>query len=38
MEEFLLVDNFEQIERESDQIQLLTTDLVEVLMNSSIYY
>jgi hypothetical protein len=35
---FMKVSNFEELERESDRIQPLTPEIVEVLMNSALYY
>lgn len=33
-----MVDNFEEIEEQSDHLQPMTPELVEILMNSAQYY
>ena len=38
MEKFMMIKNFEQIEADSDIIQPLTLESVEILMNSAVYY
>jgi hypothetical protein len=38
MESFLQVNNFDEIEKESDKIQPLTCELIEILLNSADYY
>ena len=38
VEKFLMIDNFSQIEKDSKKIEPLTSDMVDVLMNSAIYY
>lgn len=38
MVHFLKVDNFDQIEQQSEIIQPLTQDMIDVLMNSADYY
>ena len=38
MESFLQVNNFDEIEKESDKIQPLTIELIEILLNSADYY
>jgi len=38
MEKFLMVPNFEEVERDSDNILPLTIEIVDVLMNSAVYY
>ena len=35
---FLMVPNFDEIEEQSDNLQPLTPELVEILMNSAQYY
>ena len=38
MEQFLLIDNFDQIERDSETIEVLGTEMVDILLNSAEYY
>lgn len=38
MEQFLLVDNFDLIESESEAIEPLGSEMVDVLLNSAVYY
>ena len=38
MEQFLLVDNFDLIESESEGIEPLGSEMVDVLLNSAVYY
>ena len=38
MTELLCIDDFEQIHTESSIIQPLTTDMVDILMNSAVFY
>ena len=38
MEQFLLIDNFDQIERESEAIEALGAEMVDILLNSAEYY
>ena len=38
MEQFLLVDNFDQVERDSETIEVLGTEMVDILLNSAVYY
>lgn len=35
---FMQVSNFEELDRDSDKIQPLTTEMVDILMNSADYY
>ena len=38
MQDIFLVENFEQIEYLSDNIQPLTVEMIDVLMSSALYY
>ena len=38
MEKFLAIKNFDQIELQSDFIQPLPIEMVDILMNSAVYY
>ena len=38
MVNFLKVENFDQIEEQSESIQPLNFEMIEVLMNSALYY
>ena len=38
MEKFLLVTKFREMEKDCDKITPITSDLVEILMNSADYY
>lgn len=38
MKNVLVYDNFETIEALSDNIQPLTTEMIDILMSSAVYY
>lgn len=38
MVNFMQVNNFDEIDRDSDKIQPLTIEMVDILMNSAVYY
>ena len=38
MEDFLQISNFDKIEQESEAIEILSSDMVEILLNSAVYY
>ena len=38
VKEILMVDHFDRLDQESDKIHMLSSDLVEVMLNSSEYY
>jgi len=38
MERILKIENFDQIEEESEIIQPLNQEMVDILMNSALYY
>jgi len=38
MVKFMMIDNFDQIDRDSDLIQPVSLEMVDILMNSLVYY
>lgn len=38
VEKFMKIDNFDEIEEQSHDIQPINTDMIDILMNSAVYY
>lgn len=38
LEKFMAVENFDELDRQSDNITPLSAELVDILMNSVLYY